>query len=217
LRERSSIESSPHKSCPQDYPEGSACSPSPRPERVSGGPRSRPKRATEQQQRATSRDIGEQEHKQNITWRRMVRVGPPQAERRQEEYQVAGNQLPTMPGPQRGDTSGAFCVEDWCGHRSLTYYLSGGTKLAKPALARPLEGRVRPANKQEPQQRRTCATLPDRTWRPVLDVQTTFDHATSPGAVVRCLGPTLRHGPKTLRRLHFSEHQHMHRITCAAR
>jgi len=66
---------------------------------------------------------------------------------------------------------------------SLTFYMSGGTQRAKPAGARPLDGRVRPTHKHCPQQRWPCATPLAKTRRLMIFVWPTFDHATSPGAV----------------------------------
>src|SRR6218665_2493419 len=52
---------------------------------------------------------------------------------------------------------------------SLTFDMSGGTRWAKPAVARPLDGWVRPACKHTPQQWRPCATLLTRRSFLLLD------------------------------------------------
>jgi hypothetical protein len=74
----------------------------------------------------------------------------------------------------------------------LTLELSGGTKLAKPALARPLERRVRPVAKHTWTRLRTrsAAALAAHRWL-LLTLKTTLAHATSPGAVSTCSASTV--------------------------
>ena len=70
--------------------------------------------------------------------------------------------------------------------------LSGGTKLAKPAWARPLERRVRPVAKHTWTRLRTRSAAALAAHRCLLlTLKTTLAHATSPGAVSTCSASTV--------------------------